>query len=69
MAKVVVGRFSDANEEAAKRVRRMYDASGNYLGTITKRPEGGYRVHRVSDGKQRIKSTLEEAKKSIARLN
>lgn len=64
--RVVYGKFS---ENAGSKVRRVYDASGNLLGTITKRDDGGYRVVRVRDGKVREKRYLEDAFKTIRRAN
>lgn len=63
--KVIKGHFS---KTSGSKVRDMYDSDGKYLGLITKLDDGGYRVIRV-DGKQRVKDSLEEAYKSIARAN
>lgn len=65
MTKVVVGKFS----ENAANVRRIYDASGNFVGTVTKPENGGYRVFRHKDGKVRVKDKLADAYKTIARAN
>lgn len=64
--KIVVGKFS---ENAGSAVRRVYDASGNLLGTIAKKESGGYRVYRLKDGKVREKRLLEDAFRTIARAN
>lgn len=67
MAKIVTGKFSET--EAGSRVRRMFDASGNFIGTITKQDDGSYRIYRMKDGKVRTKEYLQDAYKSIARSN
>lgn len=63
---VVRGEFSKV---AGSKVRRMYDGNGNFIGTIVKAAEGGYRVVRAKDGKIRHKAYLADAYKSIARSN
>lgn len=63
--KVIVGKFSKTSGSS---VRDIYDSDGNFLGIVSKREDGGYRVLRV-DGKQRNKDTLKEAYRSVARAN
>ncbi|WP_391560673.1 hypothetical protein [Robertmurraya sp.] len=60
----VKGEFSPVSGNTT---RRVYDVSGNFKGLIIKRSEG-YLVQRL-DGKSRIKKTLAEAFRSIARQN
>lgn len=60
----VRGKFSPV---AGNNTRRCYDASNNFIGVIVKCREG-YRIQRV-DGKTRIKPTLAQAFRSIARQN
>lgn len=60
-----VGHFSEA---AGNTVRRVYTPEGTLLGVIRKLSKG-YKIYRVTDGKERIKPTLAEAFKSIRRSN
>lgn len=62
---VVKGVFSPV---AGSAVRRMFDAEGNFIGTVTKCSDG-YRIVRFPDMKTRIKRTLAEAYRSIGRVN
>jgi hypothetical protein len=66
MSNIVKGKFSATN---GSKVRMMYDASGNLIGTITKQSDGSYRIFRLKDGKTRVKEMLVDAYKSIARAN
>lgn len=63
-ASSVKGQFSPVS---GNNTRRVYDASNNFLGIIVKCSEG-YRVTRL-DGKSRIKKTLQEAFRTVARAN
>jgi len=60
----VKGHFSPV---AGNNTRRVFDASNNFIGIIVKCSEG-YRITRL-DGKVRVKVTLAEAFRSIARSN
>ena len=60
----IKGSFSPVS---GNNTRRMFDDRGNFLGLIIKCSEG-YRVQRL-DGKCRLKKTLAEAFRSIARVN
>jgi hypothetical protein len=63
----VRGSFSPIN---GSRVRRVFNDSGMFLGTITKLDDNsGYRVFRLKDGKLRTKKYLADAFKSIRREN
>lgn len=62
---VVRGEFSPV---AGSAVRRMFDKDDNFIGTVTKCPEG-YRIVRFPDRKTRVKATLAEAYRSIGRVN
>jgi hypothetical protein len=63
-AKSVKGEFSPVS---GNNTRRVFDIAGNFKGVIVKSREG-YLVQRV-DGKHRLKRTLAEAFRSIARAN
>jgi hypothetical protein len=63
-AQSVKGSFSPV---AGNGTRRVFDASNNFIGIIVKCSEG-YRITRL-DGKTRVKPTLAEAFRSIARSN
>lgn len=65
-AKILKGSFSPT---AGSKVRRIYDAYRNPVGTITKNDDGGYTVYRFKDGKIKRKNTLEDAFKAMARQN
>jgi len=65
-SKVAVGNFSPVN---GSKVRRMWNEQGEFLGTITKLDQGGYKVFRAADGKTRIKKLMADAYKSIRRVN
>lgn len=59
--------FSPIN---GSKVRRVFNDSGMFLGTITKLDDSsGYRVFRLKDGKLRTKKYLADAFKSIRREN
>lgn len=60
----VKGHFSPI---AGNNTRRVYDNRDNFLGIIVKCSEG-YRITRL-DGKVRVKATLAEAFRSVARSN
>lgn len=60
----VKGEFSPIS---GNNTRRVYDVAGNFKGLIIKSTQG-YMVQRV-DGKHRLKKTLAEAFRSIARQN
>jgi hypothetical protein len=62
--KSVKGEFSPVSGNST---RRVFDISGNFKGLIIKSTQG-YMVQRV-DGKHRLKKTLAEAFRSIARQN
>lgn len=66
MAKVIKGSFSPV---AGSKVRRVMDANGNMIGTITKLEDGGYRIFRFKDSKVKHKKRLEDAFKACARAN
>jgi len=67
MSKVITGKFSTV---AGSNVRRYFDEEGSFVGLITKLESGeGYRVTRFPDRKERIKKTLQEAKRSLSRAN
>jgi hypothetical protein len=66
MSNIVKGQFSKIS---GSRVRHMYTADGQILGTITKLEDGTYRVFRLKDGKIRDKEYLVDAYKTIARAN
>lgn len=52
------------------KVRRVFNDSGMFLGTITKLDSGeGYSVFRLKDGKRRTKKYLADAFKTIRREN
>lgn len=61
----IKGEFSTVT---GSNTRRMYDASGNFIGLIIK-VQNGYQIRRFPDGKVRVKPTLREAFQSIARSN
>jgi hypothetical protein len=61
----IKGEFSSVTGSTT---RRMFDASGNFIGLIIKVKEG-YQIRRFPDGKVRVKATLREAFQSIARSN
>jgi len=62
--KAVKGEFSPISGNST---RRVFDVAGNFKGLIIKSKQG-YMVQRV-DGKHRMKKTLQEAFRSIARQN
>lgn len=52
------------------KVRRVFNDSGMFLGTITKLDSNkGYSVFRLKDGKRRTKRLLADAFKTIRREN
>ena len=52
------------------KVRRVFNDSGLFLGTITKLDNNkGYSVFRLKDGKRRVKRYLADAFKTIRREN
>lgn len=59
--------FSPIN---GSKVRRVFNDSGMFLGTITKLDDNsGYSVFRLKDGKRRVKKYLADAFKTIRREN